>query len=610
MLPLGALLAAGLIPTGAQAQSSARRPAPARAALSLRARPPAASLGALPFSGLGPELSLGLQAPRLSIVPAGLGAEPAALPEASAPAPAPASAAREPRAAPLVWFDPGSAAGEVRVAGRPTAIAAEVRALRRAFAPARADALEALGAAPGGRRSVGLRLAAAELQPEPRRAPALAGKPLPAGGAPSRPRLGAAARAFILSLVVGQVGVQAWSATWARWVQGSYGAEHYSLTATISLFASLAAGYAGGWAADRWGLKGTYATSLLAVAGATAAILLLAKATLLPFAALAALAAAATFVLTAGATAAQTVPALLFQGDGRGLRRFNSVSQLAVQLVGVAVPSAIGAVLLHAGPLATMASLPAALLVSALLFLAWVPLKEGGAKASRARAAAAAPVAAAARDPFLARVALSAYPAFLVLPLLLYNIVAIGYGNLLHPGAAAVDAAAAAGVAGRLVGFFSLGGLLAALRASAAGRRVEPLPPGGSRERALRAAYRRTLLGMLGVAGALPLLGASPLWAALGMIPFGYTNMLAQLELLSLLQEHAPERKQGRWLGLAGTAATLAAAAGILAFGQAAQAWAAPAAFRVLLAGVGLIAAYCGGVGVLLRRELARASAP
>ncbi len=415
---------------------------------------------------------------------------------------------------------------------------------------------------------------------------------------------------FVGSLVVAQVGVEAWSAAWAKWVQVNYSVDRYSTLTMISMFTSLAAGYLGGLAADKLGVKRTYMAATFLGAASAAATLALFKMHMLPFAALTGLAAARGFLGNVGRTAEQTIPISIFKGDQGALERFNSISQVILETAGIAVPFFISSLLGALGPLGTMSLLPITALASlgALFFVA-VPERQADASVPAAGTTAEADA-----DPALLRIGTLGYPAFVVLNILLYSILAIGYGNYVHPGSSTDEQALAAGVAGKIVSLYSLGGLVAGMILSgvlaAAWRKLRrsPEPPAETtdRLRSLNSIVFWTRLGALGLLGFVPFLWTSPMLAAAGMIPFGLTNVMGQLKLVSLIQANVPSEKRGKVMGGVRTASTVAATAGLFAFGRLLKRYpASPVPFWALLAVLAALAAYCLWISRRLSRYIA-----
>ena len=602
--------------------------------------PPAAAVpaGALPALSIAPSFGPLL----LPSAPAGpaLPAFPASrsLPtriEAGAVPAAAFSAAAEAAARPLRSAAPGSpsrprlparivrralpsAAARARSAGLEFR-AADVEAGRRLFDGAGLRADEPPPVPPAPRKTLPLGVHPVTIAHPEGFSPAAFLPPAPA--APPGPAPGRGERrsvlAFIAGLVTAQVGLEAWSAAWAKWVQTNYGIDRYSLLTMVSMGASLAAGFLGGLAADKLGLKRTYVGAVLLGAGSAAATLALFKLHALPFAALAALAAFRTFVGGVSRTAEQVIPVALYKGDAGRLEKFNSRSQFILEIAGIAVPYGIGSLLGAFGPLGTMSLLPLTAAAAAAVFAFFMKVPET--RTAQARPAEAPP----APDPALLKIGSWGYPAFLVLNILLYSILAIGYGNLLFPGGSPADQAGAAGAAGKIVSFYSLGGLAAAalltgvlpaawrwLRARLGRPRPAepPADPSAARRKELKSAFLWTCLGAAGLAGFIPFVFHSPLAASLGMIPFGLTNEMGQIKLVSLIQANVPQDKRGKVMGAVRTGSVLAATAGLFGFSQLLKRH--PGGFFpywVLLGALAGLALYYLWIGLRLRRLLARA---
>lgn len=381
---------------------------------------------------------------------------------------------------------------------------------------------------------------------------------------------------FIGGLVVAQVGVEAWSAAWAKWVQTNYGLDAYSTITMVGMVVSLAAGYAGGWAADKFGLKKTYIASTILFAASAAATLLMFKAGALTFPFLIGLAAFRTFVGSAGRTAEQTIPIAIFKENKSALARFNSVSQFILEFAGIGVPFFIGALLGKFGSIGTMALLPITAVAAAGVYLF---VKMGDVVKKKALTGPAKP------DARLLKIAMMAYPTVALINFLLYAIVAIGYGNLVHPGSSPVEQAAAAAVAGKIVSLYSFGGLIAAAILSGIpgqlwgwlkkkfpklggleSRFVKSKPEEDEHTSEIKAASKWLVLSALGMAAFIPMLWTAPTIAALAMIPFGIANVMSTLQLMTLVQKNAPLEKKGKIMGGLRTITTVLSTAGLFGF--------------------------------------------
>ncbi|MCX5794150.1 MAG: MFS transporter [Elusimicrobia bacterium] len=402
--------------------------------------------------------------------------------------------------------------------------------------------------------------------------------PAPAADDTPKPEPGANrwATFFIVSLVVAQVGLEAFSASYGQWVKMSFGVDKLASLQTISLFASLAAGYIGGVAADKLGLKVTYIGASLLGAACTTAILMLFSWHMLPFAALAGLAAFRTVLGTMQRTAEQTIPISIFKGNKDSLEKFNSISQFILEFAGIGVPFAINSLLGVLGFAGTMWIFPVTVAAAMLIFGVFTKVPDY----KPAQKKTAAPTAAE-RDPVMLKLASLAYPAFVLMNVLLYSILALGYGNYISPG----NDALAAGITGKIVSLYSFGGLLAAaflsgipqaawawlkkvLGKDTAAPRTADLEPAAAKKADLKNLSLWVRLGALGLLGFVPFLFANPLWAFIAMVPFGITSVMAQLKTLSQVQANVPPEKKGKVMGGLRTAMTLAAAVGTFAFGQ------------------------------------------
>jgi hypothetical protein len=217
------------------------------------------------------------------------------------------------------------------------------------------------------------------------------------------------------------------------------------------------------------------------------------------------------------------------------------------------------------------------------------------------------------RDPVMLKLASLAYPAFALLNMLLYSILALGYGNFVHPGADAL----AAGVTGKVVSLYSFGGLLSAgilsgipqaawkwlkrvLGKGDTTSKEEPAPKSSE----LDSLSFWIRLGAVGLLGFIPFLFSNPLWVFIAMIPFGFTNVMAQLKLISQVQANVPPDKKGKIMGSLRTAMTLAAAIGTFGFGQLFKAFpTGTTPFVVLLGVLGAMAAFYLWIASRIKRH-------
>jgi MFS family permease len=400
---------------------------------------------------------------------------------------------------------------------------------------------------------------------------------------------------FIAGLIVAQVGVEAWSAAWAKWVQTSFNTPSFDAYTTITMVAmgtSLVAGFAGGWITDKLGLKKTFIGTLIGVAAVSAATLLLFQLHILTAATpalLIGLVIARAFMNSANGTAQQTVPIAIFKDDKAAFQKYNSSSQFILEIAGIAVPYAIGALLGVFGFVGTLWIMPVALLASAVLLALLLKIADV-VKAKKA-------VAAKPTDPGLLKIAMSGYPALVLLNYLLYAVIAINYGNFIHPGTTIIEQAAASGVAGKIVSLYSMGGLIAAAILSGVpqvawkwlkskwpwlNHQAENLAILVSKKTGLkseapkeedphadaRSAAKWLILSAIGMVGFIPLLFSSPMLAALAMIPFGITNVMSTLQLISIAQMNTPQEKKGKVMGMIRTISTALATAGIFGFSK------------------------------------------
>ncbi len=436
---------------------------------------------------------------------------------------------------------------------------------------------------------------------------------------------------FIAGLIVAQVGVEAWSAAWAKWVQTSFNSPTFDAYTTITLVAmgtSLVAGFAGGWVVDKLGLKKTFIGTLIGVAAVSAATLLLFSMHILTVATpalLIGLVIARAFMNSANGTAQQTVPIAIFKDDKAAFQKYNSSSQFILEIAGIAVPYGIGALLGVFGFVGTLWIMPVALIASALLLALMLRIAD---VAKTKKAATDKPT-----DPGLLNIAIAGYPALVILNYLLYAVIAIGYGNFLHPGASVLEQAAASGVAGKIVSLYSMGGLIAAailsgvpqmgwkwlkskwpwlnskaeevsiLFSKKTGIKTDPKAEDPHAD--ARSAAKWLLFSAIGIAGFIPLLFSSPMLAALAMIPFGITNVMSTLQLISIAQMNTPQEKKGKVMGTIRTISTALATAGIFGFSKLFKLY--PGShipFMVFLGLGAVLAAYYVFTSIRLRRHI------
>ncbi|MBI4349558.1 MAG: MFS transporter [Elusimicrobia bacterium] len=503
-------------------------------------------------------------------------------------------------------------AQEVRVLGRPTKISTEVRALKELFRTAAPGAEPpAAWSTPEVTPRPGLTLAPPKAEPPqgPRVAPEVPG-PKPRGFL----GLSNAAALFIAALLIQQVGVEAWAAAWAKWVQAAYGLDAFALITTSSMLVSLAAGFAGGWLGDRIGQKWSYVLSTLATAALATATLFIAGPGGM-VAAIVALTAMRTLTASAGRTVEQTIPIALTHGDAQQLQRYNSISQFILETAGIAVPLLIHTLLGVFGAVGTMAIHPITAVAAAAMVFFLVKIPED-VRRPAAPAAETPPADPAPKDPRVLKVASLGYPVFVLINMMLYGVLAISYGNFVFPGVDAASQAAAAGLAGKIVGLYSLGSLFSALALTGLlpkfwawlkGKLGRPGAPAAGPEDEIRATAKWTLWAAVGLLGFVPFIWANPLWAALAMIPFGFTNIMGQLRLLSLIQSNVPAERKGKVMGTIRTVSTLLATAGIYGFTQLTKHFpGSPMPFWILLGALAVVAAYYAWLALKLRGLVAK----
>jgi hypothetical protein len=280
------------------------------------------------------------------------------------------------------------------------------------------------------------------------------------------------------------------------------------------------------------------------------------------------------------------------------------------------------------GFVGTMWIMPVTLAAATLILMIFLRIKDVKKEKN------AAPAKEKPTDPGLLKIAIAGYPALVLLNYLLYAVIAIGYGNFLHPGTTALEQAAASGVAGKIVSLYSVGGLVAAAILSGAPQaawnwlkkkwpwlnkkaaaltaklpaRLKPAASGEEDPHAdAKSAAKWLIFSAIGMAGFIPLLFTSPLLAALAMIPFGITNVMSTLQLISIAQSNTPQDKKGKVMGMIRTLTTALGTAGIFGFSKLFSHY--PGSrmpFTIFLALGGALAAYYVFTSIRLRRHIAK----
>lgn len=424
------------------------------------------------------------------------------------------------------------------------------------------------------------------------------------------------------ALVVAQVGVEAWSAVWNKWVQSNYGMDAYTMTTMTGMVTSLVAGYVGGWLADKVGLKKTLVGSWILVSAIAAATLLLFNQGMLILPMLIGLVVARLFANGAAITAEKTLPIAVFADHKSALGRYNSITQVALEVAGIAVPFGILTLVSLLGAVGTMWLLPITLGVATLITMFFLKLKEGASAAVKLTSAPAPQAPESKPDPKLLSIGRWAYPVLLLLNTLLYSALAIGYGNYLFPGADEAAKAAANGVAGKIVSLFSLGGLFAGLWLSGLLQQgyawlktkwpsLPALPAGPQDQRAeLKSMAKWLVIGAISLAAFIPMLWTNAWLASLAMIPFGFTAVVSVLQVLSMVQQNAPADARGKVMGGLRTTTTLVGLAGFYAFSQLFKHFpASPVPFYALLGLNAAIGAYYLWIAWRVKKYLAGTAA-
>lgn len=525
---------------------------------------------------------------------------------------------------------------------RPQAQAANVRfaALRRLFGLQRTPETSGASAEPG---IVGAQAKLDSAPAAPAPAHAAPSVPAPAQSWLSRTKRDNPGFFLLAGLTVVQVGVEAWGPTFGQTVKADYGIESYAMLITIAQVIRLGAGYVGGKVTDRIGEYKAYIVTLGVSALAAFAILQFWSMSMLPFAALAVLFSLRQLVDGMNSTSEQALASALYEGNEKGIQKFNADYKTLIEIVGIIVPLSLVFLTSWFGVAGTMSLLPLSAALAIGIFLLWLRTPKAVAAASPAGAAPAAAVVKP-HDPVLLKLGMWGYPAFLLVNGLLYLILAIAYGGALFPGATEAAKAAATAVTGNLVAAFSVGGLLGASLLSGSAQqlwgRVGPKILRGAfapvdavfgalgrlgvaaEERLLRLArmaptgpqdpqlpLKKTALwvglGAVGLLGLVPFMWSNPLVAYLGMVPLGITNTIGIIKMRSMVQANLPAQRRGELIGRMSTATNLALAAAVLGIGQLFTRFGGDpiAAFGVVLAAFALVAAYTLWIAHGVRRH-------
>ena len=406
---------------------------------------------------------------------------------------------------------------------------------------------------------------------------------------------------FISSLLAQQMGVEALGSAMPALIQKAFG--DFTIYAQVAVVSSVF-GIIGRQIApviiEKVGLKTAYVGSyLLRVASITALCALLATGHMtLPLMYI--FYSANALIMGTTFTAMNSVPPLLVGQEDAPLNRFWGMTQMLSEIFGVLGPILTGVVIASFGFMPALAAFPIMTLAAALIL--WMTLKVPDTKdVKKAQDGAAKPagfigvfkefgrkVAHGAKivwsNPSL-RLSFIAYTLFLMLNPFLYQMLAPGYA-LRIIGTAAPELAPA--ISGWLTGLYSAGGLLGGIvmtmQSHKLGKAKESGQIGDAEEKAIlhKSMLRWILLAagslafIASMAVPLPVLGslvALPsflLWAkdltlpALALIPFGISQVVAQLKLQSFFQARVPKQDVADAMGFLGSASLAVTTLGIL----------------------------------------------
>ena len=380
---------------------------------------------------------------------------------------------------------------------------------------------------------------------------------------------------FTAVLVLIQFGAELFSPVYGQWSKHYLGAEKFGAQQSIGSLISVFSGFVGGMAADKLGLKTAYVVlTALGAASVGAIIFFTGHATSAVL--LISLYGARVFFVGAARTSEPLILAAICKGKQKLIQKYSSISQFILEWVGIIVPGCILSLQQFVGGASHAMALAALTALAAMLFFA------GFTRVSeyRAKTQTNIPPKPVDRDPALFKIVRVAYPAVGVINILLYTILALSFGNFVHPGSNDL----ALNVQGKIVAFFSAGGLLAGAWLSGIpqyawswlkrlfDKKSAPAQaasdPAKEKNRELKSLSFWVRMGALGLMGFGFFLMTNPLWAYGAMIILGITHVMASLKLNAHLQANMPSKGRGTILGVIRTAMFAAAAAGTYGFGK------------------------------------------
>jgi hypothetical protein len=399
--------------------------------------------------------------------------------------------------------------------------------------------------------------------------------------------------------LIAQIGVEAWAAVWNKWVQINYGMDVFTMTTMAGMATGLVAGYAGGWVSDKIGDKRAAVFAWYGVAIVAAGTLWLAGEGMLGTPLLIGMLIGRLFVTGAGTTAEKTLPITVFKDHKGELGKYNSIAQTTLEIAGIFVPAGISILIGFFGMLGTMWIMPIAMGIGAtfMLLLLKVAKTERG-----LRLLAGDPAAPRETNPALLSLGRWLYPLLSMRNLLLYSVIAIGFGNALFPGVDKESVQLANGFAGQIVGLYSAGGLIAGLWLSGlvekgwewVRSKFPKLPsmpvPDETEAGEIRAASKWLVISA--IAGAIAfvpmVLGVSPYIVLAGLVLVGLTDVVSTLQVLGIIQKNTPLERKGKVMGMVRTTVTLTGLIGFFGFSQLFKYFAAGATAAVTLPLIGL----------------------
>ena len=398
----------------------------------------------------------------------------------------------------------------------------------------------------------------------------------PAAPVKSDKRTLIAAAALVAGMWVSQLGVESWQIPWISWLGEHFGKTAYPTLTSVTLFLGLGANYVGGWLNDKLGSRWASAVGVGISSVATAAVVLLHPSS---FAAVIAAMVVVNLAANTYGNAQGNMPAEIFHGDRNKIKQFLSIEQLLMEVPGIIVPAEITLIITTLGQTGTLMLSPiTAAIGAAIIFMLVRPTKQD-APAAGAQDQAETPKKPKELDAKLLSIAKMGWPAFFLMNVVLYRIIAIMYGRYVHPSADFAQLSPDQKfVIGQTVSYFSAGGMIAAAYLTGLLQKIwsflkKPFSKGDKAPKTLTGDEQTikdltrirnsVVLGMIGLLGFVPMLWTNVAWATYGQIPFGIFNVIASIEMISLAQENMPADKRGKIMGAMKTAALVIAVGAI-----------------------------------------------